>query len=164
MLTHLPAVCAFSLPTEASYARMQDGIWSGGTWVSWGRENRESAIRLCGEEGNYHFEVRAHDGTACSYVAMAALIAAGMRGVRSGAPLVAKDCQLAANLHSAEERKALGVTRRLPLKLEEARSYIDEDRDLVSDLGTVFVQKFLSVNRVRWRAIDICGCADHDTM
>lgn len=146
MLDHLPGVCALSLPTDASYTRMLDGIWSGGTWSSWGRENRESAIRLCGEEGAYHFEVRAHDGTACPYVAMAALIAGGMRGVRSSAPLVTKDCQVSAASLSERKRTELGITKRMPLNLHEARAYLKQDQELVSDLGEEFVRKFLAVN------------------
>jgi glutamine synthetase len=47
VLDHLPAVCAFTLPIRASYARMVDGIWSGGTWIAWGTHNRETPVRLC---------------------------------------------------------------------------------------------------------------------
>ncbi|KZV88780.1 FLU1-II protein [Exidia glandulosa HHB12029] len=153
MLDHLPGVCALSLPTDASYARMLDGIWSGGTWASWGRENRESAIRVCGEEGNYHFEVRAHDGTACSYIAMAALIAGGMRGVRSSAPLVTKDCQKLASSLSGDERRELGISRRMPLKLEEARQYLTQDQEMKADLGEDFVKTFLAVNETLQSAL-----------
>jgi glutamine synthetase len=35
LLDYLPAACAFTLPIRASYARMVDGIWSGGTWIAW---------------------------------------------------------------------------------------------------------------------------------
>ncbi|EJD50466.1 FLU1-II [Auricularia subglabra TFB-10046 SS5] len=156
MLDHLPGVCALSLPTEASYTRMLDGIWAGGTWASWGRENRESAIRLCGEEGAYHFEVRAHDGTACPYVAMAALIAGGMRGVRASVPLAAKDCQVAAANLTERQRADLGITQpdqRMPLNLQEARSCLRQDRELVSDLGEDFVQRFLAVNETLERLL-----------
>lgn len=148
MLNHLPSVCALSLPTDASYARMLDGIWAGGTWASWGRENREAAIRLCGEQGAYHFEVRAHDGTACPYAAMAALVAGGMRGVRAGAALVTKDCLKMASALSIAERKELGISRRMPLRLEEARQYLVEDKELSADLGEDFVKTFLAVNEV----------------
>jgi glutamine synthetase len=47
VLDHLPAACAFTLPIRASYARMVDGIWSGGTWIAWGTHNRETPVRLC---------------------------------------------------------------------------------------------------------------------
>ena len=131
---------------------MVDGIWAGGTYPTWGRENRESAVRLCGEEGNYHLEVRAHDGTACPYIAMAALLAGGMLGVAQNTPLVAKDCQSGAHLMTAEQRDDMGIRGRLPLNLEEAREYLEMDGQLVEALGPDFVGKFLSVNKVRSRA------------
>lgn len=34
VLQHLPALCAFTLPEEASYGRVVDDHWTGGTWVS----------------------------------------------------------------------------------------------------------------------------------
>jgi glutamine synthetase len=33
ILRHLPAICAFSMPQEDSYARVKDDSWSGGSWV-----------------------------------------------------------------------------------------------------------------------------------
>ncbi|KAH7108273.1 FLU1-II [Auriculariales sp. MPI-PUGE-AT-0066] len=147
ILDHLPAVCAISLPTEASYARMTDGIWSGGTYATWGRENRESAVRLCGEEGGYHLEIRANDGTACPYTAMAALLSAGVIGVLDRKKLVTKNCELSAHLLTEEERRALGITRRLPLTLEEARQNLVNDGRLIRELGQEFVKAHLAVNK-----------------
>ncbi|KZT32200.1 glutamine synthetase/guanido kinase [Sistotremastrum suecicum HHB10207 ss-3] len=48
ILDHLPASCAFTLGAPQSYERVKDGIWSGGTWVCWGRDNKECPVRLCG--------------------------------------------------------------------------------------------------------------------
>ena len=48
VLDNLQTICTFSLPTVASYARMVDGVWSDGKYVSWGTENREAPVRLCG--------------------------------------------------------------------------------------------------------------------
>jgi glutamine synthetase len=59
---------------------MLDGV-SGGTYVAWGRENREVPIRLSGAGGNYYFELRCLDGTANTYVALAAILESGMRGI-----------------------------------------------------------------------------------
>ena len=46
VLTNLPALAALTMPIPASYQRMVDGIWSCGTYVNWGTENREASIRL----------------------------------------------------------------------------------------------------------------------
>ncbi|KZP25611.1 glutamine synthetase/guanido kinase, partial [Athelia psychrophila] len=42
LLAHLPAITAFTLPQTSSYKRMMDGVWAGGTYISWGTENREA--------------------------------------------------------------------------------------------------------------------------
>ena len=45
ILRHLPAITAFTYPSEASYDRVADGCWAGGTWVAWGTQNREAPLR-----------------------------------------------------------------------------------------------------------------------
>lgn len=40
LMDHLQAVAAFVMPTMASYDRLMDGAWAGGTYVCWGVENR----------------------------------------------------------------------------------------------------------------------------
>jgi glutamine synthetase len=48
-----------------------------------------------------------------------------------------------------EEREELGIgERRLPLKLEEARKYLDQSEVLRKGLGDNFVTKYLAVNEV----------------
>jgi glutamine synthetase len=40
LTNHLQAVAAFVMPTMASYDRLMDGAWTGGTYVCWGIENK----------------------------------------------------------------------------------------------------------------------------
>lgn len=66
LLAHLPALQALTLPQPASYKRMIDGVWSGGTYVCWGTDNREAPVRLCNASSpsGRNFEVKCHDGLA----------------------------------------------------------------------------------------------------
>jgi hypothetical protein len=66
LLDHLPAVTALTLPQPASYKRVGDGVWSGGTYVSWGTDNREAPVRLCNANSpsSRNFELRFIDGLA----------------------------------------------------------------------------------------------------
>lgn len=66
LLAHLPALEALTLPLPASYKRMIDGVWSGGTYVCWGTDNREAPVRLCNASSpsSRNFEVKCHDGLA----------------------------------------------------------------------------------------------------
>ncbi|KAJ3501159.1 hypothetical protein NLJ89_g9467 [Agrocybe chaxingu] len=47
ILAHLSSLTLLLMPTSASYARMRDGVWSGGTYVCWGTDDKEAPLRLC---------------------------------------------------------------------------------------------------------------------
>ncbi|KAG1778198.1 hypothetical protein EV702DRAFT_1196616 [Suillus placidus] len=155
VLSHLQASCAFTLPLRASYARMLDGIWSGGTWVAWGSDNREAPIRLCvpaasvdpelatNAPSKNHFEIKCVDGTSSPYLVLASLLGSGLLGIQSQAPLVEQDCATPAALMTEAERKAAGVTRRMPLSWEGARAALEADEALKGVLGGL-VDGFLS--------------------
>jgi glutamine synthetase len=150
VLEHLPAICAVTLPITASYARMVDGAWTGGTYVSWSRDHRETPIRLCGspEAGAGHFEFRPLDGTANPYIALAAILAAGNVGIRDQSTLSMQACVKEAPAEMSEEkRRGMGITRRLPLSLAEARSSFERDDVLKKALGRVG-DTWVDVNQV----------------
>lgn len=156
LLEHLPAVAAFTLPTPASYKRVADGIWSGGTYVSYGNENREAPVRLtnAASPSSRHFELRFIDGTANPYLALAAILAAGMTGIKTKQVLTMKDCQeRSAAEMTEEERKAMGVTKRMPLNVEQARRNLREDKVLGETLGRELVEPFLAVNKTLEKAL-----------
>ncbi|KAH9918703.1 glutamine synthetase/guanido kinase [Epithele typhae] len=142
VLAHLPAALALTLPTAASYARMRDGVWAGGTYACWGTYNREAPLRACGGAGAHHFEAKCVDGTSAPHLALAALLAAGTRG-----PVAEM---------SAEEREAVGLgegrVKRLPLSIGEAREALRKDAVMREMLGEEFVSAYLGVNELmeRW--------------
>ncbi|KAH7921667.1 glutamine synthetase/guanido kinase [Leucogyrophana mollusca] len=152
LLAHLPAVTALTLPLRASYTRVADGIWSGGTYVAWGVDNREVPVRLCNatSPSSRNLEVKTVDGTANPYVALAGLLGAGMTGVQKGCEVQAKNCigaKTPAEMND-EERSEMGVTARMPLSLDEARASLREDLEMRGTLGDVMVNTFLSLNEV----------------
>jgi len=124
-------------------------MWSGGTYVCWGAENREAPVRLCGNPGSHRFEVRCADGTANPYLYLASILAAAVHGIDTGKTLkIASLKEIAATL-SKEEREELGIgERKMPLKLEEAREHLDQSEVLRKGLGDNFVTKYLAVNEV----------------
>lgn len=150
LLAHLPALCALILPTYASYARVVDGIWSGGTYACWGTDNKDAPVRLCGPAGAHHFELKCVDATANPYLVLASVIAAGLEGVRDGAELTSGDCTKPAAFMSEEERRAVGLANpgRLPRTVEDARTLLAADGYLKEKLGEEFVEKYISVNEV----------------
>ncbi|RPD65350.1 glutamine synthetase/guanido kinase [Lentinus tigrinus ALCF2SS1-7] len=154
ILTHLPAVVAFTLPTAASYARMIDGIWAGGTTACWGTYNKEAPVRVCGPAGHSHFEVKSSDATATPHLAFAGIVAAGLRGILDGALLTTGDCHKPAHVMSEAERKAVGLDKalKLPKTIAEARDALDSDAGVKDLLGAEFVESYLNVNKLmeRW--------------
>jgi glutamine synthetase len=148
LLENLPSSTAFTLPTEASYDRVQDGIWACGTYACWGKDNREAAVRLTGPPSGHHFEVRSVDGTANPHIALAALLGLGLIGIEKGLELRIEEVDDSAVDLSAEERERKGIIARFERTLSAARDLARESKAINDVLGKEFVQKYLSVNEV----------------
>ncbi|DBA02531.1 TPA: hypothetical protein N0F65_011003 [Lagenidium giganteum] len=91
VLQELPHISILLAATYNSYERLQPKCWAG-AYQCYGYENREAPIRLiCSELGNFarvnHFEVKTLDATANPYVAVGAVLAAGMIGLENNLPL-----------------------------------------------------------------------------
>ncbi|KAH8178942.1 glutamine synthetase, catalytic domain-containing protein [Sarocladium implicatum] len=152
ILKHLRAVLAFTCSSTTSYDRVQDGCWAGGTWVAWGTQNRETPLRKVEDS---HWEVKCMDGTANPYLALAALIGAGLSGVRSGEELVLKDCCRAAPaVLSAEERADLNIEERLPTNLDEALAALREDVELAAMMGQELVDLYVKVKKAEMKMME----------
>ncbi|KAJ4857825.1 glutamine synthetase, catalytic domain-containing protein [Trichoderma breve] len=113
MLQRLPQLCAFGLPYEISYERVKPVF--AGNMVSWGTEDRTVPIRKV-KAG--HWEFRSLDATANMYLALAAILSAGILGCVTKEPLVLKDCGI--ELHSDNK---YGET--LPQSLDEALNRLE---------------------------------------
>jgi glutamine synthetase len=91
VLEHLPALTAIGAPSPLSYLRLVPGHWSG-AYICWGNENREAALRLEGTGGaragqGANVEWKSVDGVANPYLALGALMAAGLDGLERGLEL-----------------------------------------------------------------------------
>ncbi|KAG7098495.1 hypothetical protein E1B28_000439 [Marasmius oreades] len=161
VLEHLPAIAAITLPTPASYKRVMDGVWSGGTYVHYGTENREAPVRLTNATSpeSRNFEMRFVDGTANPYLALTAIIGAGLTGLRGQKKLEVKDCRgpKCAWQMDDSERKTLGITKRMPLTIEEARVNLEKDVVMREVLGNELVETYLSVNKTLGDALSNQG-------
>jgi glutamine synthetase len=142
ILKRLPAILAFSYPQQISYDRMVDSAWAGGTWISWGKQNRETALRQI--EGS-HWEVKVVDGLGNPYFVVAALIAAGTRGIVDKEKLTIQDCQRDPGTLSDVERKKLGIVTKLPKDLKASLQALKDDEVMNRALGSIFVQRYLNV-------------------
>lgn len=144
ILAHLRAICAFTYSNAVSYDRVADGCWAGGRWVTWGSQNRETPLR---KVAGSHWEIKCLDGLANVYLAMAAIISAGVEGVVAQETLDWKDCEKDPAMLSAEERKKLGIEELLPASLGEALEELAEDDGLGEMLGKEVVARYIGVKK-----------------
>ncbi|MGE0008180.1 MAG: glutamine synthetase, partial [Parvibaculaceae bacterium] len=150
VIRHLGAMAPFFAASPASYLRLAPGSWSCG-YASFGVQNREAALRVCpppafvGPPGrkSFNLEFRPLDGASNPYLALAALVRAGIEGIRARLPAPRPvDCD-PASLDEAG-REALGITR-LPRSLDEALSAMSSDPVVASWLSPDFRSVLLSV-------------------
>ncbi|CAB4435922.1 unnamed protein product [Rhizophagus irregularis] len=151
VLQHLKAIAALTLPTINSYERTADHHWTG-KWICWGVENRETPIRVCyrPKEGikegmDVNFEFKCVDATANPYIALAALLSAGIDGIKKGLELNMLDCQDDPASLSPEARAKLGITERLPDTLEDSLSELKKDEGLAKSIGEDIIKCFITV-------------------
>ena len=83
MLCYLFSECSQYL---CSYDRLQPNTWSG-AYLCWGNENREAPLRAASPPGTpdglvSNFEIKSFDGSANPYLGLAAIVAAGIDGLR----------------------------------------------------------------------------------
>ena len=95
VLSHLPGLCAFTMPEAASYARFADKQWTPGSWVGWGTQNRKMPLRRTATlEGlSARWEVRCLDGMGNMYLCLYVIVRAGLQGIREGTKMELGDCQ-----------------------------------------------------------------------
>ncbi|KAH6840732.1 hypothetical protein B0I37DRAFT_315945 [Chaetomium sp. MPI-CAGE-AT-0009] len=142
ILKHLRGVLAFAYASPASYERVVDGAWSGGRWVAWGTQNRETPLRKV--EGS-HWELKCLDGLANPYLAVAAVLFAGVKGVVDREVLVWGDCEIDPAKLTANDRKELNVTQMLPGSVEEALAALREDAELCEMMGAELVERYVAL-------------------
>ena len=86
---HLPALCAMTAPSVASYYRLRPNRWAP-VLSDVGSLDRGTAVRICPVTGDdpahratqFNVEFRVADATASPYLALAMLIQAGLDGIR----------------------------------------------------------------------------------
>src|SRR6187549_1004007 len=149
LLKHARALAAICAPTVNSYKRLVVGrALSGATWapayISYGDNNRTCCVRIPGGR----LEMRLPDAGCNPYLATAAIVAAGMDGVKQrlhpGKPNNS-------NLYEStqEELKKSGVGL-LPQNLLEAIQALEADEVVREGLGPELAAEFIQLKRMEW--------------
>jgi len=115
----------FLAPNINSYKRFVAGSFAP-TAMLWGLDNRTCAFRVVGHGPSIRLECRTPGGDVNQYLAVAALVAAGLRGVEESLPLAP----------AFEGNAYVADAPRVPTTLKEALDLFDESavaRDAFSD-------------------------------
>ncbi len=146
---HLRALVAITAPSPVSYMRLGPHHWSCG-FDAVGVQNREAAIRICpapdGNAAAFNIEIRSTDATASPYLAIGAIIRAGLEGIRADMTPPAMVNLDPASLSDAERRDQ-GI-RTLPGSLDEALDTFLADDSVAQWFGPVMIEAYGALKRL----------------
>jgi glutamine synthetase len=158
VLRHAGALSALCAPSPVSAARLRPHRWSAGA-VCLGERNRETLLRLpplvalaaAPPAAQLRLEYRGADATANPYLALGALVHAGLEGVRAGLPAPPVLDRDPASLGGAEaERYGVGA---LPGSLGESLRVLAEDAPARAWLGSTLYEAYVGVKHAELDAV-----------
>ena len=131
----MPELLAMIAPTVNSYTRLIPGFWAP-TEASWGVENRTCALRVIpGSEKSQRVEYRIAAADANPYIALSAVIASGLWGIKNK---VKPTNQITGNAYEQDFPKEV----QLPTTLWDAAQRL-KSSDVAKELfGEAFVNHF----------------------
>ncbi|HZM71910.1 MAG TPA: type I glutamate--ammonia ligase [Candidatus Polarisedimenticolia bacterium] len=152
ILTHARGMIAVLAPLVNSYKRLVPG-YEAPTYLTWGRTNRSALIRVPmvspgkSIEGT-RVEVRCPDPSSNTYLAFAAMIAAGLDGVEKGMTLGEPVEESLFEMDAATI--AAKSIRELPGTLGDALAELEADEVIRDALGEHVYSHFVEAKREEW--------------
>ena len=158
ILLHAGALTALTAPSPPSSARLEPHRWSAGA-VCLAQRNREALLRIpplvaiagAKEAFQLRLEYRGADATANPYLALGAIVRAGLDGVRAGLPAPPILDRDPARLQP-DEAARYGVGA-LPTSLEDSLQALAHDSTARSWMGPLLYDAYLSVKRAELQAV-----------
>jgi glutamine synthetase len=142
-LAALRELTLFYAPHINSYKRFAEGSFAP-TAVAWGMDNRTCALRVVGHGGGMRMENRTPGGDVNPYLAVSALIAAGLHGIENELPL---DPAYVGNAYES------GLSH-VPPNLREARDLFASSALAREAFGDEVVAHYVNNADVELRAFD----------
>ena len=152
VLAHARGMSAVLAPLVNSYKRLVPG-YEAPTYITWGRTNRSALIRVPmispgrSIEGT-RAEVRCPDPSSNTYLAFAAMVAAGLDGVEKGLTLAAPVEESLFEMDAATI--ASKAIKELPGTLGEALDELEKDEVIREALGDHVYGHFIEAKRAEW--------------
>ena len=133
----------FFAPNINSYKRFAVGSFAP-TAVAWGKDNRTCSMRVVGHGSSLRVENRLPGGDVNPYLAIAAMIAAGLQGMDNELPL---EDEMAGNAYEADKPH-------VPTNLREARELFANSAAARDAFGEEVVEHYLNMARVEIEAFE----------
>lgn len=154
LIEHGRALSAIVSPTVNSYKRLVPG-YEAPVYLVWSRGNRSAAIRIPaynGSSNSKRVEYRPPDPSANPYLALSAIILAGMDGINRkldpGDPLDENVYKM-----TPRRRKELGI-KELPRSLDEALDELECDNEWLKPIFTQeLIDSYIDVKRDEARKV-----------
>ncbi len=149
LLAHARGFCAVTNPLVNSYKRLVPG-YEAPTHLAWSMRNRSPLIRVPERRGEgTRCELRMPDPACNPYLAFAAMLAAGLDGVRNK---IEPPPPISGNVYemSARERGRLKI-KSLPANLGEAIEQFEKDTVLKDALGEHISQHYAEAKHQEWQ-------------
>jgi glutamine synthetase len=165
IMHYLPALAAITAPAVASYFRLTPNRWAP-TWANLGRQDRGAGVRICpvfapaaeDPARQFNVEYRVADAAASPYLALGAIVYAGLDGIREKRLLSPPPTSDFWEMSDAE-REGAGV-RPLPHSLDQALDNL-ATTDVARDwFGELFFDVYLCFKRAERRAIESLSAAE----
>jgi len=155
IVQHLPFITAITAPAAASYFRLRPNRWAP-TWANLGQQDRGASLRVCpifGEPAaeRFNLEYRVADAAASPYLALGALVWAGLDGIRQKRSLAPPPARSFWDMSDAD-RETAGV-KPLPRSLGDALDNLEASAAARSWFGDTFFKAYLQFKRAELRAL-----------
>lgn len=144
LLKHTREIACLTNPTVNSYKRFIPGA-DAPCHISWSENNRSLLIRAVRTRTpeDAKIEYRSPDGTSNPYLAIAAILKAGLAGIKDETIQLPPSMGMNVSALSESERNMLGI-QRMPVSLNEAIQ-LAKDSALMKDLlGAHFLENYIS--------------------
>ena len=157
VLAHARGMSALLAPLVNSYKRLVPG-YEAPTYLTWGRTNRSALIRVPKVSPGRsieatRIEVRCPDPTANTYLAFAAMLAAGLDGIEKNMKLPDPVEESLFEM-TADRVKEKGITE-MPGNLGEALDELEKDEVIAAALGNHVFSHYLEAKREEWQSYNM---------
>ncbi|WP_406655576.1 glutamine synthetase family protein [Methanolobus sp. ZRKC2] len=148
ILDHIKAISCISNPLVNSYKRLIPG-YEAPVYITWSGANRSSLVRIPSARGNStRTELRSPDPSCNPYLTFAAILAAGIEGIKNmkEPPRIMDQNVFDMTPQQLKERSI----ETLPTTISESAEYLEKDELLREKLGAHVHDNILRLAKAEW--------------